>query len=101
MRLDLLTELNTERAARRAAILVTDIATNEQRFVREAEARRRPSRRPCSKSAFRSGKSGLVEAGGRELFLTVQVPPVEGRRRSAPCISARRSRRWREASIST
>ena len=38
MRLDLLAQLNTERAARRAAILVTDIATNEQRFVRESEA---------------------------------------------------------------
>src|SRR4051794_34721468 len=76
MRLDLLTQLNTERAARRAAILVTDVATNEQRFVRESEAAADPLA-DLIEERFRSGKSGVVEAGGRELFLTVQVPPVK------------------------
>ena len=75
MRLDLLAALNEERAARRAAILVTDVATNEQRFVRESEAAADPLATLLDER-FRSGKSGLVEAGGRELFLTVQVPPV-------------------------
>ena len=76
MRLDLLTQLNAERAARRAAILVTDVATNEQRFVRESEAAAEPLA-TLLEERFRSGKSGLVEAAGRELFLTVQVPPVK------------------------
>src|SRR5215211_3695803 len=76
MRLDLLTQLNAERAARRAAILVTDVATNEQRFVRESEAAAEPLA-TLLEERFRSGKSGLVQAGGRELFLTVQVPPVK------------------------
>ncbi|HEX8166565.1 MAG TPA: XdhC family protein [Beijerinckiaceae bacterium] len=76
MRLDLLSTLNTERAARRAAILVTDIATNEQRVVRESEAAADPLA-DLLEERFRSGKSGIAEHGGRQLFLTVQVPPVK------------------------
>jgi xanthine dehydrogenase accessory factor len=76
MRLDLLAELNAERAARRAAILVTDVAKNEQRLVREAEAAADPLS-DLLQERFRSGKSGLVEQDGRQLFLTVQVPPVK------------------------
>ena len=76
MRLDLLSALNAERAARRAAILVTDIATNEQRLVRESEAAQDPLADLLAER-FRSGKSGIVEHGGRQLFLTVQVPPVK------------------------
>ncbi len=75
MRLDLLEALNAERAARRAAVLVTDVASGEQRLVREAQA----SDDPLSDvvlERLRQGKSGLVEAEGRQLFLTVQVPPV-------------------------
>ena len=34
MRLDILQSLNAERAARRAAIVITDIASGEQRFLR-------------------------------------------------------------------
>ena len=40
MQLDLLTALNTERAARRAAIVVTDIATGHQRLVKAADVAR-------------------------------------------------------------
>jgi xanthine dehydrogenase accessory factor len=76
MRLDLLAALNEERAARRAAILVTDIAANEQRLVREPEAAADPLA-DLLQERFRSGKSGIVEADGRQLFLTVQVPPVK------------------------
>ena len=36
MRLDVLSTLNTERAARRAVAVVTDIATGEQRLVKSA-----------------------------------------------------------------
>lgn len=76
MRLDLLSALNGERAARRAAILVTDLATNEQRLVREAEAASDPLAE-LIQERLRSGKSGVVEQDGRQLFLTVQVPPVK------------------------
>ncbi len=75
MDLPLLTALNEERAARRAAILVTDIATGTSRLVREAEAGSDPMAAEIAER-LRTGKSGLVEAEGGARFLTVQVPPV-------------------------
>jgi xanthine dehydrogenase accessory factor len=76
MHLALLSALNAERAARRAAILVTDMGGGEQRLVREAEASRDPLA-SLLEERLRSGKSGMVEADGRQLFLNVQVPPVK------------------------
>jgi xanthine dehydrogenase accessory factor len=76
MRLDLLTQLNAERAARRAAILVTDMETNEQSLAREADGGS-DGLADLLKERFRSGKSGLVEQEGRQLFLMVQIPPVK------------------------
>jgi xanthine dehydrogenase accessory factor len=75
MRAELLGELNAERAARRAAILVTDIPSGEQRLVREAEMSADPLA-DLLRRHLASGKSGLAEADGRQVFLTVQVPPV-------------------------
>jgi xanthine dehydrogenase accessory factor len=75
MRLDLLTRLNAERTARRAAILVTDLEGGEQRLVLEAEVTADPLSEVLAER-LRQGRSGLVEADGRRLFLTVQVPPV-------------------------
>ncbi|MGU3667895.1 XdhC family protein [Methylobacterium sp. A49B] len=75
MRADILEKLNAERKARRAAILVTDIADGSQRLVREAEIPADPLGDTLGKH-LASARSGLVEAGGRTLFLTVQVPPV-------------------------
>lgn len=76
MDLPLLSALNAERASRRAAIMVTDIGSGEQRLVREAEAGADPLAEELQ-ARFRSGKSGLIESGGRQVFLTVQVPPVK------------------------
>ena len=76
MHLSLLSALNAERAARRAAILVTNVASGEQRLVREAEVSRDPIA-PLLEERLRSGKSGTVEADGAQLFLNVQVPPVK------------------------
>jgi xanthine dehydrogenase accessory factor len=76
MHLDLLSALNGERDARRAAILVTDITSGEQRLVREAAAEADPLA-DLILERLRLGKSGMVEAEGRSLFLTVQVPPVK------------------------
>ncbi|WP_375453800.1 XdhC family protein [uncultured Methylobacterium sp.] len=70
-----LVDLNAERRARRAAILVTDIADGTQRLVRDAEIAADPLAEPLGRH-LAAGRSGLIEAEGRTLFLTVQVPPV-------------------------
>ena len=75
MRLDILSALNAEREARRAAIVVTDMESGEQRLVTEAAAAGDPLAEALLER-LRLGRSGLVEAGGRSLFMTVQVPPV-------------------------
>jgi xanthine dehydrogenase accessory factor len=76
MHLSVLTSLNAERAARRAAVLVTDMASGEQRLVRETDLSSDPIASTLEER-FRSGKSGTVEANGQQLFLNVQVPPVK------------------------
>jgi xanthine dehydrogenase accessory factor len=75
MKLELLSALNQERAARRAAILVTDVTSGEQRLVRQAEIPADPLG-DLLVDRLRTGKSGMVEAQGRDYFLTVQAPPV-------------------------
>jgi xanthine dehydrogenase accessory factor len=75
MRLSLLCDLNAERAARRAAVLVTDVTSGEQRLVREAEVGSDPLAQGLKEKLSR-GESGLVEQDGRQFFLTVQTPPV-------------------------
>lgn len=75
MRTETLEILTAERAARRATILVTDLAEGSQRLVREAEIAADPLAEVLRKH-LASGKSGLVEIDGRQTFLTVQVPPV-------------------------
>jgi xanthine dehydrogenase accessory factor len=74
MRLDILKSLNAERAARRAAIVVTDVASGEQRFVPRAGVAADPLRETLE-AALRSGKSGMVETPQGKVFLTVHVPP--------------------------
>ncbi|QFU17733.1 XdhC family protein [Microvirga thermotolerans] len=76
MRLDLLSDLNAERSARRVAVLVTDTASGEQRLVRQADLDGDPFA-SVLEAAVRQGRSGLVEHEGREYFLAVQVPPVK------------------------
>ncbi len=73
MKLEILTELNRERAARRPAILVTDTGNGEQRLVKAAEIAADPLRAELAKH-LRMGKSGMVEAGGKRLFLNVYAP---------------------------
>jgi xanthine dehydrogenase accessory factor len=73
MRLDLLAELNSARAERRAACVLTDLASGEQRLVLEPEASD-----PFAdeiRSAFASGKSRTSQnADGASFFLNVHVP---------------------------
>jgi xanthine dehydrogenase accessory factor len=73
MRLDILHALNAERAARRAAIVVTDVATGDQRFVGAADVAADPLREVLE-AHLRSGKSGMEETAQGRVFLTVHVP---------------------------
>jgi xanthine dehydrogenase accessory factor len=75
MRLELLSKLNAERAARRAVVLITDMASGEQRLVQEEETGSDIFANELQES-LRRGKGGLIERDGRQFFLTVQTPPV-------------------------
>ena len=71
----LLRKLNTERAARRAVIHLTDLGDGRDRVIREGD----PVAGPLGEAiagAFRSGKSGPVEAEERQFFLNVHLPPA-------------------------
>jgi xanthine dehydrogenase accessory factor len=73
VKLATLAELNAERAARRPVIVVTDVAGGEQRMVKAAEFATDPLHADLQKQ-LRMGKSGMVEAGGKKLFLNVYAP---------------------------
>ena len=70
----LLKQLNAERRARRAAILLTDLADGGDRLIREGDPVAGDLGAIVEK-AFRSGKSGSAESEGRKFFLNVHVPP--------------------------
>jgi xanthine dehydrogenase accessory factor len=76
MKLDILKALNAERAARRAAVVVTDVASGEQRLVRAADVARDPLKEVIEKH-LRSGKSGMEETPAGKVFLTAHVPPTQ------------------------
>jgi xanthine dehydrogenase accessory factor len=73
MKLDILTALNTERAARRAAIVITNIENGGQRLVKAADIARDPLRAVLAER-LRSSKSGTEETSEGRVFLTVYVP---------------------------
>ena len=73
MKLDLLERLNAERAARRAAIVVTNVASGQQRLVKAADIASDPLK-AALREHLRSGKSGMEEAAEGRVFLTVYVP---------------------------
>ncbi|GGH26021.1 hypothetical protein GCM10007036_33510 [Alsobacter metallidurans] len=75
MKLEILAALNAEREARRAAVLVTDVASGEQRLVREADLAADPLAGLLAER-LRMGKSGMAETPAGDVFLTVQAPPV-------------------------
>ena len=73
MKLDVLVRLNKARAERRAAIIVTDIASGDDRLVVEDDGYAGDPLAADLAARFRSGASGLVAEGSA--FLTVHVPP--------------------------
>jgi len=73
VKLATLAELNTERAARRPAIVVTDVGNGEQRLVKAKDFASDPLRAELA-NQLRMGKSGMIDAGGKKLFLNVYAP---------------------------
>ncbi len=74
MQLEALTKLNAARRSRRAAVVVTDLASDAVTVILEGEAASGPLGEEIAK-AFRSGKAGTVEIEGQSLFLNVHLPP--------------------------
>ncbi len=74
MDLSLLTQLNSERAARRAAILVTDMNDGQQRLIKKGTHYSEDPLAAEFNKRFLSGKSGIVETQTGDAFLTVSVP---------------------------
>ncbi len=66
--------INAARQAREAVMLVTDLSDGSGRVLREDD-RVTGSLGGAVEKAFRSGRSGMVEADGRSLFLNVHLPP--------------------------
>jgi xanthine dehydrogenase accessory factor len=71
--LDILHTLNTERAARRAVILVTDVTSGAQRLVKDVDVAKDPLEEVLEKR-LRMAKSGMEETPQGHFFLTVYVP---------------------------
>ena len=73
MKLDVLHALNAERAARRAAVLVTDVTSGEQRLVKAADVAKIRLKDALEKR-LRMAKSGMEETTAGPVLLTVYVP---------------------------
>jgi xanthine dehydrogenase accessory factor len=73
MKLDILTTLNTERAARRAATVITNVENGKQRLVKAADIGKDPLRSVLAEH-LRTSKSGMEETAEGRVFLTVYVP---------------------------
>ncbi|WP_424627256.1 XdhC family protein [Bradyrhizobium sp. SYSU BS000235] len=73
MKQNTLAELNSERAARRAVIVITDVSNGDQRLVKAADIAADPLHADLDKQ-LRMGKSGMIEVDGKKLFLNVYAP---------------------------
>jgi xanthine dehydrogenase accessory factor len=73
VKLETLSQVNAERAARRPVIVVTDVVDGSQRLVKAKDIAADPLRADLAKQ-LRMGKSGMIEAGGKKLFLNVYAP---------------------------
>jgi xanthine dehydrogenase accessory factor len=75
VRLDILKALNSERAARRAAVVVTNQESGAQRLVTQDKIAADPLK-DLLEAHLRTGKSGVEETAEGKVFLTVHVPPT-------------------------
>ncbi|MGL4243703.1 MAG: XdhC family protein [Beijerinckiaceae bacterium] len=73
--------MNAERAARRAAVIATDMESGAAELVKAGDLAKLPlagtAKGEAVAAAIRQGKSAMVEVDGRKVFLTVHVPPVK------------------------
>ena len=74
MQVDHLASINAARRMRQAVILATDLETGSAQVIAEGQTASDELQADVDK-AFRSGKSAMIETGGRKLFLNVIVPP--------------------------
>ncbi len=74
MDVSLLERVNQCRAAREVCVVVTTLETGAKDFLRQVDLTGHVLAEEFEKRV-RSGKSGLVEHGGAELFVEVHVPP--------------------------
>jgi xanthine dehydrogenase accessory factor len=73
VKLDVLHDLNAERAARRAAVLVTDTASGAQRLVKAMHVKN-DALKDVLEKRLRMAKSGMEDTPQGRVFLTVYVP---------------------------
>jgi xanthine dehydrogenase accessory factor len=76
VKLETLAEVNAERAARRPVIVVTDVADGTQRVVKAKDIAADPLRVELDRQ-LRMGKSAMIEAGDKKLFLNVYAPTAK------------------------
>jgi xanthine dehydrogenase accessory factor len=76
VKVELLNSLNAERAARRAAVVVTEVTSGAQRLVKAADVGGDLIKDVLEKR-IRSGKSGMEETPQGKVFLTIHVPPPQ------------------------
>jgi xanthine dehydrogenase accessory factor len=73
VKLDILRTINTERAARRAVVIVTDTEPGAQRLIKAAVLAKDPLADVIEKR-LRMGKSGMEDTAQGRLFFTVHAP---------------------------
>src|SRR3954453_6110258 len=71
-----LAQVNVERTARRPVIVVTDVSNGAQRLVKAKDIAADPLSAELGKQ-LRMGKSAMVEADGKKLFLNVYAPTAK------------------------
>ena len=100
VKLETLTELNAERAARRPVIVVTDTANGEQRLVKaDGFCRRSAARASCQNNCAWARAARSRPAARSCSSMSTRRPQSSSS--SARSISARRWRRWRARSTMT
>lgn len=75
MRTDILAKLNAARSLRKAAVVVTDLATGEADVLVEENISASPFSAEIEK-AFQSGKAVTIEAGDGQVFINPYLPPA-------------------------
>ncbi len=74
MRPEIIVALNKARQRRRAAIVVSDLESGTQQLHLEKDAIANPDISREAGTRFRSGKSGIANIEGREVFFNAHIP---------------------------